>query len=56
MSASTEPLALEALKNWKDITDVQLVSEHVESRVLHNSERAGIEQVRGVEPKRRGGA
>ena len=45
MSASTEPLALEALKNWQHITGIQLVPEHVESRVLHNMERPGIEQV-----------
>lgn len=45
---SEEHLALAVLHHWEEIPKVgcKLVSEHLESRPLYNSEKPGIEQVR----------
>ena len=41
-----EHLALEVLKNWKEIPGgCELVQEHIETRTLWCSDRPGVEQV-----------
>ena len=43
---SEEHLALEVLKNWDDVPGgCPLVPEHIETRILYNPDKPGVEQV-----------
>ena len=43
---SEEHLALEVLKNWEDVPGgCALVPEHIETRILYNPDKPGVEQV-----------
>ena len=46
MLPSEEHLALEVLKNWDDVPGgCALVPEHIETRILYNPDKPGVEQV-----------